>query len=104
MRKQALKIQNVNHRKELDPNVHCNNMHDKRIKSTRGKTSLTAKLRKQSLYIHYKEGKKGTCSTKSVRHGLRSTDYESSIDITTDLPLIQRSCNVLNLISDVIVQ
>ena len=104
MEKPALKIKNVNDRKELDPNVHCNNMHDKRKKSTRGKPSLTAKLRKQSLYIHYKEGKKGTCSTKSVRHGLRSTDYESSIDITTDLPLIQRSCNVLNLISDVIVQ
>ena len=71
---------------------------------TRGNTSLTAKLRKQSLYIHYKEGKKGTCSTKSVLHGLRCTDNDSSIDITTDLPLIQRSCNVLNLISDVIVQ
>ena len=99
MEKPALKLKNVNDRKELDPNVHCNNMHDKGKKiSTRGNTSLTAKLRKQSLYIHYKEGKKGTCSTKSVRHGLRSTDYESSIDITTDLPLIQRSCNVLNLI------
>ena len=56
MEKPALKLKNVNDRKELDPNVHCNNMHDKRKKiSTRGNTSLTAKLHKQRLYIHYKE-------------------------------------------------
>ena len=58
MEKPALKLKNVNDRKELDPK--CQRQQharqgEKKI-PTRGNTSLTAKLRKQSLYIHYKEG------------------------------------------------
>ena len=34
MEKPALKLKNVNDRTELDPNVHCNNMHDKRKENT----------------------------------------------------------------------
>ena len=35
MEKPALKLKNVNERKELETNyVHCNNVHDKRKKST----------------------------------------------------------------------
>ena len=34
MEKPALKLKNVNERKELDQNVHCNNVHDKQNKST----------------------------------------------------------------------